>query len=204
MINLIILSWGLMKKIGIDIADTIIDVWPNLMSYAKEYNESHSNNKKSDDIHLYLPEDIYGWTDKEKNDFWKKYGNSTLLCSKVKNGVSETLRYLKNMGFYIFFITAKTNDLYVDLEKMIISLLNNNNIPYDGIYTQISNKGLFCYNSGIDCLIDDSYNNCLAANKYGILSMLVSNVYNRDRELKENMYRIDKFNEVKKYIRCLK
>ena len=44
-------------KVGIDIADTIIDVWPNLIKKATDFNSSHSNNPKSSDRHLYLPED---------------------------------------------------------------------------------------------------------------------------------------------------
>ena len=49
-----------MKKIiGVDIADTIVDVWPNLMKKADNFNRKNSNNMKSADKHLYLPENIY-------------------------------------------------------------------------------------------------------------------------------------------------
>ena len=36
-----------MSKIGIDIADTVIDVWPSLIKKAKQFNLEHSNNKSA-------------------------------------------------------------------------------------------------------------------------------------------------------------
>lgn len=63
-----------MKKIGIDIADTIIDVWPLLMHNAEKFNAEHSNNVRNNNKHLYLPEDIFGWNELLKKEFWKNYG----------------------------------------------------------------------------------------------------------------------------------
>lgn len=105
------------------------------------------------------------------------------------------------LGYYIYFITAKTNDMYINLENNIIKLLKENELPFDEIYTQISNKGKFCFEQGIDYLVDDSFSNYLSANSYGVTSILVSNVYNEDRILESNMYRINEFSEIKKYIR---
>ena len=190
-----------MKKIGVDIADTIIDVWPALMKEAQKFNAEHSNNLPNEEKHLYLPEDIYSWTDKEKKEFWNNYGQILTFSSPIKKGVKETLQYIKELGYLIYFITAKTDDTYINLEQNIIDLLKKNSLPYDEIFTQIKNKGQFCYENNVDYLIDDSFDNCLKAHSYGITSILVSNVYNNDRILKNNMYRINEFIEVKKYIR---
>ncbi len=192
-----------MEKIGIDIADTIIDVWPSIMKEAKKFNEHHSNNKPCEDKHLYLPEDIYRWSLNEKMEFWRDYGQALTFSSPLKKGVKETLEYFRNEGFLIYFITAKTEDIYANLESKIVNLLKNNNLLYDDIFTQILNKGEFCFNNNIKYLIDDSFNNCYKATCYGVTSLLISNVYNLDREMKNNMYRINEFADAKKYIKRL-
>lgn len=190
-----------MTRIGIDIADTIIDVWPYLMKEAQIFNESHSNNLKKMETGLYLPEDIYGWNDYETKEFWLNVGQKITFSAPIRDGVQETLEYFKNLGYLIYFVTAKSNDSYVHLEENIIKMLEKEKIPYDGIYTQVTNKGKFCHEHSIDYLIDDSFNNCLGAANYGKISILMSNTYNRDRKLIENMYRVETFPEVKKYIK---
>ena len=76
-----------MKKIvGIDIADTIIDVWPSLIRYAEYYNSTHSNNPKSKNKHLYLPEDIFSWNQEEKKEFWSIYRDNVTFNSPIKEG----------------------------------------------------------------------------------------------------------------------
>lgn len=189
-----------MTRIGIDIADTIIDVWPYLMKEAQIFNESHSNNLKKLESGLYLPEDIYGWNDDEKKEFWLNVGQEITFSAPIRDGVQETLEYFKNLDYLIYFVTAKSNDAYVNLEENIVKMLEKNNIPYDEIYTQVTDKGKFCYEHSIDYLIDDSFNNCLGATNYGKTGILMSNIYNRDREMVENMYRVETFPEVKKYI----
>ncbi len=188
------------KIVGIDIADTIIDVWPNLMEKAEIFNKEHSNNKKLSNKNLYLPEDIYTWNEEEKKLFWSLYRDKLSFDSPIKKGVKETLNLLRNLSIKIYFITAKSNDEYIDLEKKIIKLLEKNLIPYDKLFTQVENKGLLCKEQNISYLVDDSYNNCLSALNYGKVALLVNNKYNEDRELLDNMFRIYDFGEIKKYI----
>lgn len=188
-------------KIGIDIADTIIDVWPNLINKASEFNSLHSNNPKSKEKHLYLPEDIYNWSKEETSAFWNLYRDELAFNSQIKKGVKETIDYLKSIYCKIYFITVKTGSEYIDLEQKIVAMLNENNIYYDEIYTQIKNKGEFCKEKDISYLIDDSYNNCLSAVKNGKIGLLMTNPYNEDRLMPNNMYRISKFTDIKKHIK---
>lgn len=188
------------KIIGIDIADTIVDVWPSLIKKAEVFNKEHSNNKKSKNKNLYLPEEIYNFTEEEKQIFWSLYRDELSFSSPIKKGVKETLELLRELSIKIYFITAKSNNEYVELERKIINLLNENDIPYDRIFTQISNKGLLCKEENVSYLVDDSYTNCLSALKYNKKALLMSNPYNEDRLLVENMYRINKFEDIKKYI----
>lgn len=191
-----------MKKIiGVDIADTIVDVWPNLMEKADSFNKNYSNNIKSNNKCLYLPEDIYKWTTKETIEFWKLYRDDLTFNSPIKNGVKTTLTYLKNLKYSIWLITAKTNSDYIDLEKKIIKMLTDNEIPYDKIFTQINNKGEFCKQNNISYLVDDSYKNCLSAINNGKIGLLIDNFYNENRIIVPNMYRIKKFEDIKKYIK---
>lgn len=185
---------------GIDIADTIIDVWPSLIQKAEMFNRGRSNNKKSINKNLYLPEDIYGFTEEEKNLFWSLYRDELSFSCPIKKGVKETLKLLKELSIKIYFITAKSNSEYVELEKKIINLLKENEIPYDKIFTQIKNKGLLCKEENVSYLVDDSYTNCLSALKYNKTALLINKPYNQDRVMLENMYRIKEFEEIKKYV----
>ena len=189
-----------MKKIGIDIADTIIDVWPSLMIEADKYNKCHSNNPKSSENDLYLPEHIYSWTEAEKTDFWTKHGQYITFKSSLKEEVNETLEYLKSKNFYISFITAKSDDLYVNLEQNIIDYLNLHKLPVDEICVQIQNKGLFCQKNDISYLIDDSFDNCKGAVNCGLQSFLMTNPYNEEVELIKGITRLRKISEVKNYL----
>ena len=188
-------------NIGIDIADTIIDVWPNLIKKAEDFNTNHSNHPKSQEKYLYLPEDIFNWNQEETKMFWDLYREELAFDSIIKPDVKETIDYLKSISCKIYFITVKTPSDYIDLEQKIIKLLKNNDIFYDEIYTQVSNKGKFCKEKDISYLIDDSYNNCLSAINNGKIGLLITNPYNEDRIMPDNMYRINRFCEVKKYIK---
>jgi uncharacterized HAD superfamily protein len=188
------------KIVGIDIADTIIDVWPNLMKKAHYFNEDHSNNPKSNNKNLYLPEDIYNWSKEEKELFWSLYRDELSFSMPIKKGVKETLDLLKSLSIKIYFITAKSNQQYIELEKKIIKLLNDNSIPYDKVFTQVENKGLLCHEENISYLVDDSYTNCLCALKYKKVALLMNNSYNKDRQMLENMFRIHEFKEIKQYV----
>ncbi len=187
-------------QVGIDIADTIIDVWPNLIKKAEEFNSQHANNPKSPKKYLYLPEDIYQWDKKDTHLFWNMYKEELSFNSKIKPKVKETIDYLKNIS-KIIFITVKTADDYLDLENKIIDVLVRNDIYYDEIYTQVNNKGLFCKENDISYLIDDSYNNCLSAVKNGKIGLLLTCPYNEGRAMPSNMYRLNSFDEAKKYIK---
>lgn len=188
------------KIVGIDIADTIIEVWPSLMEKAEKFNYSHSNNKISNDKNLYLPEDIYNWTNEEKNLFWSLYRDELSFSMPIKKGVKETLDLLKSLSIKIYFITAKSSKDYLELEKKIIRLLNDNSIPYDKIFTQVENKGLLCHEENVSYLVDDSYTNCLSALNYKKVALLMNNSYNENRDILENMFRIHEFSEIKQYV----
>ena len=98
-------------------------------------------------------------------------------------------------------MTAKSNDIYKDLEKNIVEMLKKYDIEYDEIFTQVSNKGIFCYEHNLDYLVDDSFDNCLKARNNGSTGILITKSYNSDRTLLDNMYRAESFSDIKKYIK---
>ena len=187
-------------NIGVDIADTIIDVWPELIKRAELYNRSHSNNKRSEIKNLYLPEDIFNWSKEERNDFWSTNCNDLTFNVPILKGVKETLVFLKNNNVKINFITVKSNEQYGNVEKKLIEMLEKNNIPFDKLYTQIKNKGLLCKEKNIDYLIDDSYRNCLSMIEHGKTGILLNKPYNENVKLVDGIYRVNKFSDIKKYI----
>lgn len=185
-------------RIGIDIADTVIDVWPTIMDLAKKYNSEHGNNPITTDHWVYLPEEYYGWSEEDCKSFWDLYREKVTFSSPLVPNVQEVLNYLYKIGVELYYITAKSNDAYKDLEKNIINLLVSNDLPFDKIILQVLDKGAECKKESVDLLIDDSFDNCLSANKNGIESILVTKPYNVGRVCPEKMYRADSFLDVQK------
>ncbi|MBO6194976.1 MAG: hypothetical protein J6O56_01370 [Bacilli bacterium] len=190
-------------RIGIDIADTIIDVWPTIMKRANEFNEKYIQNEITSEKWVYLPEHYYGWDSEQTKKFWDLYRENVTFSAPLNKYVYEALDEFKKIGIEIYFITAKTNEEYKNLENSIINLLGKYNLPYDKIIVQAENKGKICNDNDIVCLIDDSFDNCSKANFYDIDSILINKPYNLGRECIGKMKRAEDFLEVSKQVKKL-
>lgn len=188
-------------RIGIDIADTIIDVWPTIMTKADEFNKKYVKNNITSERWLYLPEHYYGWNNEQAKQFWNLYRDNVTFSAPLNKYVYEVLDELKKMGIEIYFITAKTNEEYKNLENSIINLLNKYNLPYDKIIVQAENKGKICKDNDIICLVDDSFDNCLKANNFDINSILLTKPYNLGRDCIGKIQRADDFLEVNSIVK---
>ena len=77
----------------------------------------------------------------------------------------------KELGHKIIIITARSFLFYTDPYKISEEYLKNNNIIYDEIICSFDKAGK-CKEYNVDILIDDSIDNCTAAKKLGITSLL--------------------------------
>lgn len=123
-------------KIGIDIDDTITDTRSCVFEYKKlAYPERNPREM--------LPSDLY-------TEFMAKYELEIHKNAKLKENVVENIHRLHKNN-EIIIITSRDNKS----ENITKEYLKSNNIPYDQIYFNISEKGQLAKNLGINIFIDD-------------------------------------------------
>ncbi|MGN1200749.1 MAG: hypothetical protein ACI4R8_00595 [Candidatus Caccovivens sp.] len=103
--------------------------------------------------------------------------------------VKEVIKNLRKKGFKIIFITARYDKFWNGKAKYYLKKwLKKFDIQFDEINVNVSNKGEYCINNKIDCLIEDNCENVKFANNYGIKSILIKTSYNQDYKNELNTF----------------
>lgn len=180
-------------KIGIDIDDTICDTWEYVMPYvAKYYNISYDDLKKSEKYY----EKALDISLEEYCKFAKKFYDKITLNVPLKKDVVEVLNDLKNMGFEIIFITARSTLGYTNPYETSLKYLIKNNVPFDKLIVGKKDKKKICEEEKIDLFIDDSIENIKEVKKLNIDVLLFETKENKNTSLKK----VKNFKEIKNYI----
>ena len=152
-------------NIGIDIDDTISETFEILLAYSQKYTiedlkrESTININGDFTNNLYI-EDANGWNDIEGENFWNRYYGEILKSVNIKKFAAEVINGLKNDGHKIFLITARWDMPNDDINEITKNWLKQNNIKYDRLITNASDKLKIVKDNNIDLFIDDSFSNC--------------------------------------------
>lgn len=188
-------------NIGIDIDDTIVITTKPIIKYADIYNkEVFGKEKNKKDIgqikdRFYL-QNIYGWDERIRGEFFAKYYKDILQECKVMENVSEVLNKLKKQGNNIYFITARMTDIKnCKTYEITKNMLDKNYIPYDLIIMDAHEKLSFAKEKNIDIFIEDSFSTCQDLQKNGIKSLLMTSSMNEDIDTKQ-IDRVYNWNEV--------
>ena len=152
-------------NIGIDIDDTISETFESLLPYSQKYTiedlkrESKINSRADLANHLYI---VYmnGWNEQEAVIFWEKYYAEILKGLNIKKFASDVINKLKQEGHKIYLITARWDMKNDNVEKITEKWLEDNNIQYDGLFLNASDKLKLAKENNIDLFIDDSFKNC--------------------------------------------
>lgn len=132
-------------KIGIDLDDTIF----NTTEKYKKYQKKYINKKKITEQEL--------WSTREyRFDFIKSNFYNIFPNLSVKPYVKTTLRYLKNKGHEIIFITARSKRYNEDIYNVTLNSLIKNNLVFDKLILTEKYKLNECINNKIDIMIDNS------------------------------------------------
>lgn len=152
-------------NIGIDIDDTISETFETLLPYSQKYTiedlkrEANINLRGDLSNHFYIVY-VNGWNEQEAVQFWEKYYAEILRNLNIKKFAAEVINKLKEEGHNIYLITARW-DMRVDNVKEITrKWLENNNVKYDELILNASDKLKIAREKNIDIFIDDSFNNC--------------------------------------------
>ena len=152
-------------NIGIDIDDTIADTFEALLAYSQKYTIEDLKRESNIDInkdylnHLYI-ESASGWNDLETKNFWEKYYEDILKAVNIKNFASKVINNKRKNGDKIFLITARWDMPNFDTKKLTEDWLQENNVQYDKLFMNASDKVQLVKENNIDLFIDDSFNNC--------------------------------------------
>ena len=152
-------------NIGIDIDDTISESFETLFPYSQKYTIEDLKRKSKIELRSDYPNHFYivymnGWNEKEAVDFWKKYYAEILRNLNMKKFASEVINKLKSEGHKIFLITARWDMEKDNTQEITKQWLKENNIEYDGLFLNASDKLQLVKDNNIDVFIDDSFNNC--------------------------------------------
>lgn len=195
-------------KIGIDIDDTTVITVKSMIKYADKYDTEVLGRKGTNGNlgliqNRYYLKVLYGWTEKEKFDFFDMYYKNVLEECTLMPNADKILQKLKKEGNEIYFITARiTNINNCDAEEITKNTLKENNISYDKLIVNASDKLKVCKDEGIELFIEDSYDTCKELTENGIKSILMTTKMNEKIET-GNIPRVYNWDEVYEQIKLL-
>lgn len=173
-------------RIGIDIDDTTVITVKSMIKYADLYDTQILGRKGTNGNlgliqNRYYLKVLYGWDDKTKFDFFDTYYKNVLEECTVMSNAPEVIRKLKEEENEISFITARLlNIKNCDTENITIKTLKDNDIPYDKLIINASDKLKFCQENNIQIFIEDSYETCKQLEENGIKTFLMTTKMNEN------------------------
>lgn len=154
--------------IGIDIDDTLTNTRENQEKYWQEYIKKYPKDGYTSE----LPLTINDFGDEYIQLFWDEYREELSFKSSYKENAATILKKLKDEGYNLCVVTARRVSKCPDLHNKIKKAFQENNIPIDTIYSDTTDKGLFCKEHGIDILIDDCLNHINSATNNNVVGIL--------------------------------
>lgn len=162
-------------NIAIDIDDTLTDSFVYFQPMVSEFFDIPLAFLRENDIsYSNLPIELKP----RELDFCKKYYDRTVVNTPFKEGASESVKKLINMGHRVVIITGRTTAFYTDPYKTTADELAAGNIPYDKLICTLD-KGKACVDEKIDLIIDDLESNLDTAAALGIKTLLFESKANK-------------------------
>lgn len=194
-------------KIGIDIDDTTFFTVKSMLKYGDIYEKEAGRPINRDNFGLirnrYYLNELYGWDDKTKFDFFNKYYKNVLEECTVMPGAVEVIRRLKEQGDTIHFVTARLMNIEdCDTETITRNSLEKFGIPYDSLDLHVGDKLPFFLDNKLDICIEDSFDTCRQLTDNGIKSILMTTKMNCEVD-NEDIKRVfsweEAYDEIERY-----
>lgn len=170
-------------NIGIDIDDTLSDLFAFKVKFATKYIKENHLPYKLVNKHGVLFSDIFDWPMEECDKFW--YANADKMLSLVppRKDVQAVLKKLRNDGHKLIIITARNAKWHTDPYKLSTDWLNKNNIIFDKLLIGHEDKLQACLDEKIDIFIDDSPKIIQKLNENNIKCVIMNNLHNQNLDL---------------------
>ena len=181
-------------RVGIDIDDTICNTFDVFLPYiCKFYNLDYATLKKEKLNYNFF-----------SNTYDDYYIIAKDICKKIvptlslRRGVVKYLNKIKKLGCDIVFITARNSIEYDNPYQISYDYLVKNNIPFDALITDVSDKGEACLEEKIDIFFDDDIDNYNIVKKRGIDTYLFTIESNKKYK---NVSRVKDFRQIYKIVK---
>jgi len=188
-------------NIGIDIDDTIAETFETLLPYSQKYTIEDLKKKSNIDLkgdlsnHLYIVY-VNGWNEPEAVTFWEKYYAEILRELNIKKFAAEVINKLKQEGHKIYLITARWDMRADNVKEITEQWLRDNNVVYDELIINASDKLKIAQEKKIDIFIDDSFNNCKSIADETEAKVYLMNTKINEKLSAENIKRVYSWPEV--------
>lgn len=188
-------------NIGIDIDDTISETFETLLPYAQKYTIEDLKRKSEIDLRGDLSNHFYivyvnGWNEQEAIAFWEKHYVEILRKVNIKKFASELINKLRNEGHKIYLITARWDMKTANVEDITKDWLQENNVQYDELIINASDKLSVAKEKKIDVFVDDSFKNCKAISEGMDAKVYLMNTKMNEKLNDENIKRVYSWPEV--------
>ncbi len=188
-------------KIGIDIDDTTVLTVDSMIKYADIYDTKVlKRNGINGNLGLikdrYYLQALYGWTQEEKFAFFDLYYKNILEECTIMKNANKIIQKLKEEGHEIYFITARLDNIKnCNTEQITKDALEKNDIPYDKLIINASDKLKVCMEENIELFIEDSYDTCRKLTDNNIKSILMTTKMNEKIE-DNDITRVNNWDEI--------
>ena len=167
-------------RIAIDIDDCITNTSEVDFEICYEYfKKLHPDNHNHFINNYHNAPTIFGMNKQEDDDFFIYERKLCIEQDLIKPKVfaKKIITQLINDGHTIIILTVRDDLCWGNAQLEAKKWLDKYKIPYNQLFSQISQKGEFCYNN-IDILIDDNLKYIKQCNDLGIRTITYDNNYN--------------------------
>ena len=144
-----------MKKIVIDIDDTVANTSEFLMDYAIEFDKEKVNGEGIVNSSMNLPR-CFNWSSEHTKLFldtiFDKYVDDVLPV----DGAVEVINSLRKAGYKILFVSSRNENQMKEPYKRTLAWLKKNKIEFDKLIVEAKYKGPVIEAENADTFIDDS------------------------------------------------
>ena len=169
-------------KSKIDIDDTLTDTYELTFNYVQDFTanelKKEINHVDREKIKDRFTKNFHNWSKEEEIAFFDRYYETIVRNVRIKPFAKEIIDKLRDEKNEIYFITARFLSSKFDIEQATKKWLEENEIKYEGIYLNISNKAEIIKENNIDIFIDDNINNCLNAVENEIKTYIMDSLVN--------------------------
>ena len=147
------------KIIGIDLDDTITDIYDDMLIKAKEFDKKIGGTGiiKEDE---YFMGEKFGWSKETKEKFFKEERLHVVDNAKIRKNARKVFKKCIDEGYLVIIITARKAKYYNNPYEYTYNWLRKHKIPFSKLIVESLKKDEVCLKEKVDIFIDDMDSNC--------------------------------------------